>query len=277
MVNLKRSQVAIMNIQYKFFPLTKFLDDAVKNQVQAVELWGAAPHFHPEDMTYRDIVAVRHEIERRGLKLICYTPEQCIYPINLAAPYESERRRSLKFFEDAVRVASELGTDKVLVTAGTGYFDGSDYEEAWKYGKEGLMQLGDLAEHYGIMLALEAWREDESNLINNLESLKKMMDELNHDHIGAMLDTCPMVLENKSPSDYLRVFGDKLIHVHFIDGTPRDHLAWGDGILDMEGYLKQFDLYGYKHSLSLEITDGRYLMDPEKSIQQSVEKLYSII
>ena len=165
MVNLKRSQVAIMNIQYKFFPLTKFLDDAVKNQVQAVELWGAAPHFHPEDMTYRDIVAVRHEIERRGLKLICYTPEQCIYPINLAAPYESERRRSLKFFEDAVRVASELGTDKVLVTAGTGYFDGSDYEEAWKYGKEGLMQLGDLAEHYGIMLALEAWREDESNLI----------------------------------------------------------------------------------------------------------------
>lgn len=277
MVNLKRSQVAIMNIQYKFFPLTKFLGDAVKNQVQAVELWGAAPHFHPEDMTYRDIVAVRHEIERRGLKLICYTPEQCIYPINLAAPYESERRRSLKFFEDAVRVASELGTDKVLVTAGTGYFDGSDYEEAWKYGKEGLMQLGDLAEHYGIMLALEAWREDESNLINNLESLKKMMDELNHDHIGAMLDTCPMVLENKSPSDYLRVFGDKLIHVHFIDGTPRGHLAWGDGILDMEGYLKQFDLYGYKHSLSLEITDGRYLMDPEKSIQQSVEKLYSII
>lgn len=277
MVNLKRSQVAVMNIQYKFFPLTKFLDDAVKNQVQAVELWGAAPHFHPEDMTYRDIVAVRHEIERRGLKLICYTPEQCIYPINLAAPYESERRRSLKFFEDAVRVASELGTDKVLVTAGTGYFDGSDYEEAWKYGKEGLMQLGDLAEHYGITLALEAWREDESNLINNLGSLKKMMDELNHDHIGAMLDTCPMILENKSPSDYLREFGDKLIHVHFIDGTPRGHLAWGDGILNMEGYLKQFDEYGYKHSLSLEITDARYLMDPEKSIQQSVEKLYSVI
>ena len=34
---------------------------------------------------------------------------------------------------------------------------------------------------------------------------------------------------------------------------------------------------GWKHSLSLEITDGRYLMDPEKSIQQSVEKLYSVI
>lgn len=277
MDNLKRNQIAVMNIQYKFFPLTKFLDDAVKNEVECIELWGAAPHFHSEDMTYHDITSVRHEIESRNLKLICYTPEQCIYPINLAAPYEAERRRSLKFFEDAIRVTSELGTDKMLVTVGTGYFDGSDYEEAWKYGKEGLMQLGDMAEHYGIMLALEVWRKDETNLINDLSSLQKMMRELEHKNIGAMLDTIPMALENKTPKDYLDVFGERLVHVHFIDGAPRGHLAWGDGILDMEGYLGQFDEYGYKNSLSLEITDGRYLMDPEKSIQQSVKRLFSVI
>ena len=277
MDNLKRNQIAVMNIQYKFFPLTKFLDDAVKNEVECIELWGAAPHFHSEDMTYHDITSVRHEIESRNLKLICYTPEQCIYPINLAAPYEAERRRSLKFFEDAIRVTSELGTDKMLVTVGTGYFDGSDYEEAWKYGKEGLMQLGDMAEHYGIMLALEVWRKAETNLINDLSSLQKMMRELEHKNIGAMLDTIPMALENKTPKDYLDVFGERLVHVHFIDGAPRGHLAWGDGILDMEGYLGQFDEYGYKNSLSLEITDGRYLMDPEKSIQQSVKRLFSVI
>lgn len=277
MDNLKRNQIAVMNIQYKFFPLTKFLDDAVKNEVECIELWGAAPHFHSEDMTYHDITSVRHEIESRNLKLICYTPEQCIYPINLAAPYEAERRRSLKFFEDAIRVTSELGTDKMLVTVGTGYFDGSDYEEAWKYGKEGLMQLGDMAEHYGIMLALEVWRKDETNLINDLSSLQKMMRELEHKNIGAMLDTIPIALENKTPKDYLDVFGERLVHVHFIDGAPRGHLAWGDGILDMEGYLGQFDEYGYKNSLSLEITDGRYLMDPEKSIQQSVKRLFSVI
>ncbi|WP_418419541.1 sugar phosphate isomerase/epimerase family protein [Blautia sp.] len=277
MDSLKRNQIAVMNIQYKFFPLTKFLDDAVKNEVECIELWGAAPHFHPEDMTYYDITSVRHEIETRNLKLICYTPEQCIYPINLAAPYEAERRRSLKFFEDAIRVSSELGTDKMLVTVGTGYFDGSDYEEAWKYGKEGLMQLGDMAEHYDITLALEVWRKDETNLINDLSSLQKMMRELEHKNIGAMLDTIPMVLENKTPKDYLDVFGERLVHVHFVDGAPRGHLAWGDGILDMEGYLGQFDEYGYKNSLSLEITDGRYLMNPEKSIQQSVKRLFSVI
>lgn len=40
MDNLKRNQIAVMNIQYKFFPLTKFLDDAVKNEVECIELWG---------------------------------------------------------------------------------------------------------------------------------------------------------------------------------------------------------------------------------------------
>lgn len=114
MKNLKRSQIAVMNIQYKFFPLIKFFEDAVANKVQCIELWGAAPHFHPEDMTYREIVSIRHEIEARKLNLVCYTPEQCVYPINLAAPYEAERRRSLKFFENAIRVSSELGTDKML-------------------------------------------------------------------------------------------------------------------------------------------------------------------
>ena len=51
MKNIKHKQVAAMNILYKFFPLTRFLDDVVKCDIESIELWGAAPHFHPEDMT----------------------------------------------------------------------------------------------------------------------------------------------------------------------------------------------------------------------------------
>lgn len=277
MKNLKREQIAIMNIQYKYFPLVRFLDDAVRNGVKNVELWGATPHFHLEDMTYREVVAVRHEIERRGLNLVCFTPEQCVYPINIASPYEEARRRSVKFFEDSIRVAGELGTDKVLVTSGHGYFDGSNQEEAWKWSRENLASLGDLASHYGITLALEVLRHDESNLVYNLPTLKKMLDELDHPAFGGMIDTIPMALAGERPVHYLNVLGDKLVHVHFIDGAPRGHLAWGDGVLDMKGYLEEFDAYGYRNYLSLEITDGRYFMDPSASVDQSVEKLFSVL
>ena len=277
MKNIKREQVAVMNIQYKYFPLALFLDDAVRNGVKNVELWGATPHFHLEDMTYREVAAVRREIERRGLNLVCFTPEQCVYPINIASPHEEARRRSVKFFEDSIRVAGELGTDKVLVTSGHGYFDGSDQAEAWKWSRENLASLGALASHYGITLALEVLRRDESNLVYNLPTLKKMLDELDHPAFGGMIDTIPMALAGERPAQYLNVLGDKLVHVHVIDGAPRGHLAWGDGVLDMKGYLAEFDAYGYQNYLSLEITDGRYFMNPSASVDQSIEKLFSVI
>ena len=115
MITIQKSQLSVMNIQYRYFSLDKFLDDAVGNGVSNIELWGAMPFFNIEDMTYQEVKEVRHQIESRGLKLVCLTPEQCVYPVNLAAPSEAARRRSLKFFEDNIRAASELGTDNYRI------------------------------------------------------------------------------------------------------------------------------------------------------------------
>ncbi len=274
-IRIKKDQIALMNIQYKYHPFRKFLDDAVKYQVKNIEIWCAAPHFHLDDLTYLDIKRIKHEIDSRNLNVVCYTPEQCVYPVNIAAESRDERRRSLKFFENNLRAASELGADKLLVTSGWGYFDNSNREEAWKYAAEGIYNLAECGVRHGIKIALEVLRKDESNLVNDLASLRQMMDELNHDQIGAIMDTCPMNLAGESPKVYLDALGDRLIHVHFIDGNPRGHLAWGDGILDMDRYLQELSDGGYQGYLSLEITDGRYFMDPEQSVRRSIEKLYS--
>lgn len=276
-MNIKKDQIALMNIQYKYHPFNRFLDDAVKYKVKNIEIWGAAPHFHLEDLTYLDIKKIKQEIDARQLHVVCYTPEQCVYPVNIAADNCDERRRSLKFFENNIRAASELGADKILVTSGWGYFDNSNKEDAWKYAAEGIYDLAECSTHHGITIALEVLRKDESNLVNDLTSLNKMMSELNHDNIGGMIDTCPMNLAGETPKDYLEALGDKLIHVHFIDGAPRGHLAWGDGILDMRRYLQELSDGGYQGYLSLEITDGRYFMNPEESVKKSIEKLYEVL
>lgn len=46
MITISKSQISVMNIQYGYYPLEKFLDDAARAGVEHVELWGAAPHFH---------------------------------------------------------------------------------------------------------------------------------------------------------------------------------------------------------------------------------------
>ncbi|MBQ1492237.1 MAG: sugar phosphate isomerase/epimerase, partial [Blautia sp.] len=228
-MGLSMGRVAAMNIQYRYYPLDRFLDDAVSCGLTHIELWGAAPFFHLEDMSYLQVKAVREKIETRGLHLVCLTPEQCIYPINLAAPTREERFRSLKFFENHLRAACELGAEKMLITSGWGYFDNSNHDEAWKWAREGIYDLAELAKVHGIKLALEVLRRDESNLVYNLPTLLQMLEELRHPNVGGMIDTIPMALAGESPADYVKALGKNLIHVHFIDGAPRGHLAWGDG------------------------------------------------
>ena len=151
------------------------------------------------------------------------------------------------------------------------------HKEAWNWAAENLYGLGEMAKHYGMTLALEVLRHDESNLVYNLQTLQQMLAELGHESIGGMIDTIPMALAGESPAQYLETLGEKLVHVHFIDGAPRGHLAWGDGILDMKQYLKEFSTCGYEGYLSLEITDGRYFMNPSASVEQSVRQLYSVL
>ena len=50
-----------------------------------------------------------------------------------------------------------------------------------------------------------------------------------------------------------------------------------DGILDAGKYIQELEEGDYQGILSLEITDGRYFMDPEASIRQSAEKLFDLL
>ena len=75
MITIQKSQLSVMNIQYRYFSLDKFLDDAVGNGVSNIELWGAMPFFNIEDMTYQEVQEERHQIESRGVP---YSGTVCI-------------------------------------------------------------------------------------------------------------------------------------------------------------------------------------------------------
>ena len=40
MITIRKNQISVMNIQYGYYPLEKFLDDAVMAEVNHIELWG---------------------------------------------------------------------------------------------------------------------------------------------------------------------------------------------------------------------------------------------
>lgn len=268
------AKLANMNFHYHRYTLDYFLDSTVKLGLQAVELWGGAPHFYVEDATHEETATLSKEIRKRGLELVCFTPEQCIYPINLSAKDTTYRQRSIDYFKKCIQVTNSLETSLLLVTAGFGFYN-EPVEEAWKRGRESLQILASEAEKAGVTLALEPMSKFGSNLITDLKSLKRMHAEVGSPNMKALMDTIPVVLSGDTITAYGEAFGDDLAHIHFLDGDGRTsaHLAWGHGVFSPESFAKEIEAIGYDGYLTLELIGPQYNWDPEKGTRDSLERL----
>ena len=109
MGGITKGQVASMNLHYRYFPFEYFLDSAAANGLTRIELWAGAPHFYIGDIRPADVRRISADLERRDLTAVCLTPEQCMYPINIASREKVLRERSVRYFEKCINVASDLG------------------------------------------------------------------------------------------------------------------------------------------------------------------------
>ncbi|KKI90869.1 hypothetical protein WQ54_18245 [Bacillus sp. SA1-12] len=272
MGKLSRSKVTGMNFHYKHYPFRYFLDSMVRYEIKNIEIWGASPHFYVENMSLHEIREVKKEIEHRDLSVICFTPEQCVYPINIAAKEADIRERILKYFKKSAYAAKELDSPLLLVTPGWGY-ENEAVGEAWKRSEESLQILAQFATELDITLALEPLTRMETNLIHNASQLKWMLEQVNHPNLKGMIDTIPMALAGEDFTDYFTLMKDEIVHIHFIDGKPEGHLVWGDGVLPLETYINQLHKAGYKGYLSLEYTSYQYVQQPDAAMERSFEAL----
>ena len=85
MKNLKRSQILTSNYPYYKYSLNYALDSLHRMGAEQIEFYACFPHFHMDDITYRDIKSLKKKLKDFGLKAMCVTPEQCLYPVNIAA------------------------------------------------------------------------------------------------------------------------------------------------------------------------------------------------
>ena len=272
MGGIVKQQIASMNLHYRYFPWEYFLDAAVRHGLSRIELWAAAPHFLVEDSGRAEVRRVTADLKSRGLALVCFTPEQCVYPVNIAAKEKRLRERSVRYFEKSIALAADFGCPLLLVTSGLGYFS-EEPTEAWKRSRDALEHLARRAGRAGVTLALEPLRTDESNLVNNLPTLVRMLREVSSPALKGMIDTIPMALAGETIEDYRAALGADLVHIHFVDGKPRGHLAWGDGVLPLAHYLQTLRDMSYAGSLTLEITDSSYLLDPAAADARSLQTL----
>lgn len=268
MVRIARDRIALGSYQYLRYPLTYFLDTAVELGIRNVELWAAGPSFCLDTMDEVQLREKAAQLRERELSVCCITPEQCQYPVNLAAEDEKIREYSIRNFERAFHAAEVVDCSKVLVSAGCGYFN-RPASEAWKRSEDSLYRLAEKACSMGILLVLETLTPMSSNVLNTPEQQREMISYMPTDSMKPMLDIGQMVYMEQDLSRYL-AHGKDLVHVHLHDSHPAIHMALGEGDLPIGQYLNALESAGYQGMYALEQNDPRYRQDPRRADVQSI-------
>lgn len=187
---------------------------------------GNSPHldlFHADRARHS---GVRLILNDNGISVHCFTPEQVLYPVNIASGDVAYREKSVECFLRAADFSAELGASYLFLTPGRG-FECESRERAWNHSLQSLERITTHAANLGLRCLLEPLQRTESNIVNNAADLERLWQDLNAENVDLVLDLVAMAAAEDEVSDYFSRFGKRLAHVHVVDGTSAGHLAWG--------------------------------------------------
>lgn len=279
---LTRANICGSNFSYQHQHFSHFLDDMVDLDLRRIELWGSAPHLYIPHTTGSDIRRIKQQFDERELTLHSLTPEQVAYPVNIASGSTTLRGKSIDLFLRGAEITAELGGKYLFLTPGRGYED-EPVASGWQRSVDALGEIITHAATLGLTCLFEPLQRGESNLVNTIPDMKRMLSELPSRHVEVVLDTVAMAVAGEKVADYFEAFPltppdrhpetPRVGHVHFVDGSPAGHLAWGDGELPLDTYLDDLNAHGYTGRLTFEIFgDGNYALDPRTYLEQCLSR-----
>ena len=269
MRKLNWDQFGIMNMNYLFYTLDYFLDAAQQMGVRNINLWTANPHLHLEDITDGEAAAVAEKIRARDLHCFCLCPEQVVYPFNIAAEDRMIRDRSIASLKRAAQLCVIFGAPLLHLCPGWGFYDRPDgLRRAWELSRDAMIEIGRFAADLGVTLALEPLQIVESNLVGDLPSAKKMLDEIGLENVKLLVDTCHMAVKGETLDQYFEAMGDRIVHIHL---NESGQVPWGYGNLPLKDYLRQLETHEFTGGITLEICARRFYIDPNGPVSKGID------
>ncbi len=119
----------------------------------------------------------------------------------------------------------------------------------WDRAVTNLRKVCDMAHKDGLSIAIEALNRFESDLINTVEDVQRLVKDINHEAAKIMVDVFHMNIEEPDLEKAVKLAGDKLIHVQIADnyrGTP------GTGSVRWESLRKGLENIKYGGVISIE-------------------------
>lgn len=205
-----------------------------------------------EDPKLIDTVAIRQALSDHGLRaVVCgaFGPTR-----DLTNDDESLQQTGMDYIEACLDITKALGAR---------FFAGPMYAAVGKArmvppeqrrierqrAVANLRKVCELAEARGLEIALEPLNRFESDLINNVDDLLRLIDDIGHPAAKICLDMFHMNIEEPDPEAAIRRAGDRLVHVQVSEnyrGTP------GTGNASWDAYYRGLEAIGYQGAVSIE-------------------------
>ncbi|MER9917858.1 MULTISPECIES: sugar phosphate isomerase/epimerase family protein [unclassified Mesorhizobium] len=265
MPQLAAHQLIGANFSFQHFPFDEVARTIRGFGLLEIELWGIAQHLDLFHATDARVESVRRVLADNELSAWCFTPEQVLYPINIASGDAALRQDSIERFWRAADICAALGARYLFLTPGRGY-ESEPRQPAWDRAVGSIGKIARRAAANGVRCLLEPLQRFESNLVNNAAGLRQMLDEVGAGNVDVVLDTVAMATAGDTVAGYVDLFGSRLAHVHLVDGTPGGHLVWGEGTLPLDHYVSELARLGYAGKFTFEpFGNGSYALDPVKA------------
>lgn len=266
MQKIEKSQIAVMNICYQFYPFEYFLDSVARMGVFNIDLWAGYPHLLIGKGCEERLREIRKQCNDRALKIVCLTPKQIGYPLNIADSDPQIRVDGITYLKRCIDAAAILETDMLQLVPGWGFYN-QPVGEAWKRAAESLQTLADYAGEAEKTLVLEPLQIIESNLVNDIPALERMLKEVGSAWLKAVVDTCHMEKNHETLDEYFTRLGSDIRHIHL---NETNQLPWGEGKNSIDTYLSQLNRHDYTGKVTLEVCSRSHYVYADWAMQKNV-------
>jgi D-psicose/D-tagatose/L-ribulose 3-epimerase len=181
-------------------------------------------------MTDERAAAMAKLIRDRGLQVTC--SDGLSRQADITSEDADTRQAGLAHLQWAIRTAARLGASGLagVIYAPWGVFDPARKPARARRSAEMLGQLdADLANH-GVTLGIEAINRFETDLVNTAAEATSLARDAGSSHIGVLLDSFHLNIEEKDIRGAIAATGEKLVHFHVSDndrGVPGSgHVPW---------------------------------------------------
>ena len=205
-----------------------------------------------EDPSLIDFKAVKKALAAYNLQVVicgAFGTER-----DLTSDDQQFQQNSLRYIEACLDACAELEI---------GFFGGPMYsavgkarmlppdqrKREWEMAVKNLRLVSEMAAKRNLKIALEPLNRFESDLINTVDDVLRLLNDIDNPAAGVMLDSFHMGIEERNAEQAIVDAGDKLLHIQVAEnyrGTP------GTGQTNWDAYRRGLEKIGYSGIVSIE-------------------------